>query len=124
MAVRFRAACESQNVIVRTRIPRSDERHAYAPGAASKTSTNDSALEASGADPLGRLTNADALRACLAAIDLVHSGTPTMVDFAKFQDKPALVVVVQQPAQVIAVVVGPDCGRGGANELFSTTIGP
>jgi hypothetical protein len=99
---------------------------AAAPGVASKssTSTNDSSLQANAADPLGRLANPDALRACLAAIEQAHAGTPTVVDFAKFQEMPALVVVIQQPSQAIAVVVGPACGQNGPDERFSTTIGP
>ena len=94
-------------------------------GAASKaaTSSNDSALQAP-AGPLDRLTNPDALRACLAAIDLVHAGTPSLVDFAEFQGTPALVVVVQEPNRVVAVVVGAACGQGSANELYSAPIGP
>ena len=43
---------------------------------------------------------------------------------AQFKGAPALVVVVQQPSQVIAVVVGPACGQSGPNELYSATIGP
>jgi hypothetical protein len=98
---------------------------AAAGGAASKasTSSNDSAFDAP-AGTLDRLANPDALRACLAAIDRVHAGTPSLVDFAEFQGTPALVVVVQQPNRVIAVVVGPACGQGSANELYSATIGP
>jgi hypothetical protein len=74
-------------------------------------------------DPLARLADPSALRACLDAVDRAHAGTPSLVDFAEFQGTPALVIVVQQPNQVIAVVVGPACGQGSANELYSTTIG-
>jgi hypothetical protein len=96
---------------------------AAAGGGTKASTTSDSAFAAPGS-PLDRLGNPQALQACLAAIDRVHAGTPSLVDFAEFQGTPALVVVVQQPTRVIAVVVGPACGQGSANELYSTTIGP
>jgi hypothetical protein len=99
---------------------------AAAPDGAGKTSSSalDAPNQAAGTDPLARLATAPALRACLDAVDRAHAGTPTLVDFAEFQGSPALVIVVQQPNQVIAVVVGPACGLSNANELYSTTIGP
>jgi hypothetical protein len=99
---------------------------AAAPDGAGKTSSStfDAPNQAAGTDPLARLATAPALRACLDAVDRAHAGTPTLVDFAEFQGSAALVIVVQQPNRVIAVVVGPACGLSNANELYSTTIGP
>jgi hypothetical protein len=94
-------------------------------GAASKSAPNvfDAPSPLPRTDPLARLADPSALRACLDAVDRSHAGTPALVDFAEFQGAPALVIVVQQPNQVIAVVVGPACGQGSANELYSTIIG-
>jgi hypothetical protein len=92
------------------------------------TSSNDSALQAPGnagkaAPDLSRLTNPDALRGCLAAIQPAHPGTPTVVDFAAFEGSPAVIVVIGQPARSVIVVVGPACGLAGADERYATTVG-
>jgi hypothetical protein len=104
---------------------------AAAPGAANgSTESSDSALPPSrtltdqSLASLGRLADPGALRACLAAIDASRPGTPSLIDFAEFEGAPVLVVVVQQANSELAVVVGPACGLGGPDELYTATIGP
>lgn len=60
------------------------------------------------------------LDACLSAI----RGTALGVDYAKYNGRPALVVVVADdgitPSRI--VVAGPDCGQSGADELHTEVI--
>jgi hypothetical protein len=103
-----------------------------APAAGSNaTSSNDSAGQAApgsaaakAAGDLSRLSNPEALRGCLAAIQVAHPGTPAVVDFAAFEGSPAIVVVIrQQAARAVVVVVGPACGTSGTDERYATTVG-
>jgi hypothetical protein len=76
---------------------------------------------------LSRLTAPAALAACLAAIRrLVGDAAPPTrsVDFARFGGVPALVVTLADglPGRPQVLVVGPDCGAGGA-DLISRTGG-
>jgi hypothetical protein len=108
------------------------------PGVLSGNQANDSASAAgSGARPmapgpaaaagptpdadLARLTDSTALRECLAAIVALHGGTPSVVDYARFQGRPALIVVLVGDSARWIVVAGPDCGIAGADERYSTT---
>jgi hypothetical protein len=75
--------------------------------------------DAAGGD-LTRLNDPDALRSCLAAVVAVHGGTPTVVDYARFQGQPALVVTLVGAGMRQVVVVGPKCGAAGPAELYST----
>lgn len=70
---------------------------------------------------LDRLAAPDALRQCLAAIVDQHGGVPTVVDYARFEGQPALVVVLEGGGSRRVVAVGAACGAGGADELYSTT---
>lgn len=67
---------------------------------------------------LSRLIDPDARAACLDAIVREYGGRVALVDFARFNGAPALVVVVDDaPAAVgkrLVVVVGPACGQGNA----------
>lgn len=67
--------------------------------------------------PLQRLTYPANLSACLTAIEAVHGGTVTTVDYARYEGGPALVATVVSPD--LRVAVGPDCGlpSSGAAEL-------
>jgi hypothetical protein len=76
---------------------------------------------AAGADgALARLENPQALRDCLGAILAAHGGTAATVDYARFQGRPALIVVVATGNRNLVVVAGPACGINGAAELYST----
>jgi len=70
---------------------------------------------------LTRLTNPQALRECLSAVVARHGGTPSVVDYARFQGRPALIVVLVGSGPRQIVVTGPECGVAGAAELFATT---
>ena len=85
--------------------------HAAAPNAAPNAPGGDG--------DLARLDDPQALRGCLAAIVARHGGTPSVVDFARFQGRPALVVVLVTGAAHRIVVAGPACGIAGAAEIYS-----
>ncbi|MFI5913894.1 hypothetical protein [Dactylosporangium sp. NPDC051541] len=76
---------------------------------------------------LARLTDPAARAACLSAITKEYGGQVALVDYAAFQGQPALVVVVDgsrtAAGKRLVVVVGPDCGIGGAiaDERYRTT---
>lgn len=77
--------------------------------------------------PLARLAQPAARAACLGAITTEYGGQVTLVDYAAFEGQPALVVVVDHTrlaaGKRLIVVVGPDCGTGGAiaDERYRTT---
>lgn len=79
--------------------------------------------------PLHRLAEADARTACLQAILALYGGTTTLVDYARFQGSPALVVLLDGARGVTGqkwvVVVGPECGSGGviADQRYSAQVG-
>jgi len=77
--------------------------------------------EAAGA--LARLTTPAGLAACLAAVAAVHPGTPVLLDYARFEGEPALVIVVRQATLSKIIVVGPDCGLLGTDEKAVVTAG-
>lgn len=71
---------------------------------------------------LVRLRDAGELARCLTAVGL--SGRPLAVDYASFAGRPAVVLVGPgvDPGTVTAVVVGPDCGVGGADERYRVAV--
>jgi hypothetical protein len=77
--------------------------------------------------PLARLSQPAARAACLDAITGEYGGQVSLVDYAAFEGRPALVVVVDGTrtgaGKRLIVVVGPDCGIGGAiaDERYRTT---
>jgi len=85
----------------------------------------DSGLKAAPLRPpseLSRLTAADALRDCLASVTARYPGDVTLVDYARFEGDPALVIQITQPRDVRRVVVaGPDCGAAGTDEKYATS---
>ena len=69
---------------------------------------------------LSRLTGAGALDACLSALDGVFAARPVLVDYARFQGRPALVTVVPTSTadRPWLVVAGPECGTGTADVRY------
>ncbi|WP_238009619.1 hypothetical protein KZZ52_60070 [Dactylosporangium sp. AC04546] len=69
-------------------------------------------------DPLRRLGDPTARAACLTAITREYGGQVVLVDYARFQGQPALVVILDGTrvgaGKRLVVVVGPDCGIGNA----------
>jgi len=72
--------------------------------------------------PLSRLTGKAALAACLKAIRDTHPGAPTVIDYAQYEGRPALIVsVVQTGGPTTVVVVGGSCGLSGPDEITAVT---
>ncbi|GAB3054584.1 hypothetical protein [Micromonospora schwarzwaldensis] len=78
---------------------------------------------------LDRLARPEALAACLTAIGAEHGATPLtveLVDYARFQGSPALVVTFSDAVGVRwGWVSGPECGvpGSGADTRFRTRVG-
>jgi hypothetical protein len=81
------------------------------------------AEHASVPDDLARLTSPTDRAACLAAITGAYGGVPTLLDYARYQGKPALVVVLSGSAKTTIVVAGPSCGLTGkgSDTVYVTT---
>ena len=65
------------------------------------------------ADGLARLTDHAALQACIAAIAQLHGSGQILVetvDYARYDDRPALVVHFTSDGATWAYATGPDCG--------------
>jgi hypothetical protein len=77
---------------------------------------------------LQRLLAPTARAACLQAIQAIHGGIVRLVDYARFEGRPALVALLDGApaggASSWVVVVGPDCGQpaGNADERYSGPI--
>jgi hypothetical protein len=74
---------------------------------------------------LARLNTAETRQDCLTAIVGQYGGRPLSVDYARFEGKPALMVVLadagNRPARMVAA--GPDCGLGGdAKVLYAAPV--
>jgi len=71
---------------------------------------------------LSELATPDGLDRCLNAVRLDHPGEVLVVDFARFEGDPALVIVLQDGDASTIVAVGPDCGISGTDELASVEV--
>jgi hypothetical protein len=75
-------------------------------------------------EELRRLQDPVARAACLNAVVGEYGGQVALVDYARFEGRPALVVVVDGTrlgaGKRLVIAVGPDCGIGGAiaDELY------
>lgn len=80
------------------------------------------APEAQDAERLSRLEDPAALVGCLTAVTGAHPGTVTLVQYARFEGSPALIVVLTTANGTRTVVAGPDCGLPGSgdDEVFVT----
>jgi hypothetical protein len=61
------------------------------------------------------------LPGCLNAIVARHGGRPTLVDYAHYEGRPAVIVVLTGPDGTRVVAAGPNCGATGPDELDSTS---
>lgn len=94
-------------------------------GTASATPSMGPHVTATMPDDLSRLSDSAALDSCLTAIDGDVPGTPSVVDFARFEGSAALVVVVR-PAdgqRPWVVVAGPRCGVSGDDVRYRSQTG-
>ncbi len=72
---------------------------------------------------LARLTEPGLLRQCLAAVTTRHPGSTQVVDFARYQGNPALIILVAGAAgDRLVVVAGPACGGTGPDERFTAPL--
>jgi len=78
------------------------------------------------APPLRRLVDPVALLTCLRTVTGAYGGQPLSVDFARFENEPALIILLGdaagRPARL--VVVGPACGlpQNGPDVRYSTPV--
>jgi hypothetical protein len=71
--------------------------------------------------PLSRLTDKTALAACLSAIRVKYPGVPTLIDYARYEGRPALIVSVRRDRSTTVVAVGGGCGLIGPDEIAAVT---
>jgi hypothetical protein len=71
--------------------------------------------------PLSRLTGKTALAACLKAISAKYPGVPTLIDYARYEDRPALIVSVLGSQSTTVVAVGGGCGLVGPDDIIAVT---
>jgi hypothetical protein len=69
-----------------------------------------------------RLTDAAALDVCLRAVVAAHPGTTELVDYARYNSAPALVVLLRTESGWLAVAVGPNCGLNGPDERAAAGV--
>lgn len=77
------------------------------------------------ADPLAALRTTRGLATCLASLtDPSQPGLPLALDYASFEGKPALVVVLpsDRPDKVDVLVVPPGCATADGNLLYFTRL--
>jgi hypothetical protein len=65
---------------------------------------------------LARLTTPAGLDECLRAVIARYPGTAVLVDYARFDGEPALVIVVRQGVASMVIAVGSNCGAAGTDE--------
>ena len=70
---------------------------------------------------VSRLNDQRALGQCLAAIMSAYGGTPSVVDYARFNGQPALIVTLVGGGGRRIVVVRPECGIAGTAAIYTTT---
>ncbi len=90
---------------------------AAAPGPAAAGAQGRSEVD-SGAS---RLDDPAALAACLSAVVARYGGQPTLVDYARYQGQPAVIVVLATGSTRRVVAAGTSCGlpEAGPAELYS-----
>ena len=72
---------------------------------------------------LARLTTPAGLAECLRAVAASHPGSAVLLDYARFEGQPALMIVVRQANSSTIIVVGPDCGVSGTDEKAAVPAG-
>lgn len=74
-------------------------------------------------EELARLHGDAARSTCLSAI-VATGGTPMVVDYGRYQGRPAMVVLVRTGTGQRVVVVGPDCGLAGSgtDQIYAANL--
>jgi hypothetical protein len=69
----------------------------------------------------GALSTTASLAVCVSAITAVHPGQVQLVDLARYNGQPAVIVVVRQANATVVVAAGARCGVDGPDELATAT---
>jgi hypothetical protein len=70
----------------------------------------------------GDLNDQTSLERCLNAVLVAYPGTVAVVDYATYEGRPAVMIVVRQEHGSTVVAVGPECGETGTDELASVLV--
>ncbi len=65
---------------------------------------------------LATLSTPAGLADCLRAVAASHPGAVVLLDYARFEGQPALMIVLRQAQSSMIIVVGPNCGAAGSDE--------
>jgi hypothetical protein len=73
---------------------------------------------------LSRLASPADLQICLGLLASAYQRAPTLVDYAHYQGRPALVVVLSGASGREVVVVGPNCGLpgSGTDQIYAAPV--
>jgi hypothetical protein len=77
--------------------------------------------EAPGA--LARLATTAGVADCLRSVAASYPGVAVVLDYARFEGQPALVIVVRQADSSKIIAVGPECGLSGTDERAAVSTG-
>ena len=91
----------------------------------SDSKTEESPQFAAGEAPgaLARLTTPAGLADCLRAVTGSHPGVPVVLDYARFEGQPALIIVIRQSSSLTIIATGPECGTSGTDEKAAVSAG-
>lgn len=95
------------------------------PGLLGSGAPDTAKAQATGDDGLAALHDPATLAACLASLsDPTDDSVPLALDYARFEGRPALVVVLPtaKAGKVDVFVVGPECGPSDEKVLFFTRL--
>ncbi|MCU1600252.1 MAG: hypothetical protein JWO22_961, partial [Frankiales bacterium] len=96
-----------------------------AAGPSTRAQTVSPHLATTGVDPLARLRTPTGLAGCIASLTGPDdSGLPLALDYASFEGKPALVVLLpdNRPSKVDFWVVGPTCTQAESALLYYARV--
>lgn len=74
-------------------------------------------------DSLAEIASPDGLTGCLDAVRRAYPGVIRVVDFARFEGTPAVVIAVDEGGAWTVVAVGAGCGASNLTELASVSVG-
>jgi hypothetical protein len=73
-------------------------------------------------DDLSEFAATPRLEQCLAAVTAIHPGDVVLADFARYEGRPAVVLLIRNGGRSTVVAVGPACGDGGPDELAAVEV--
>jgi hypothetical protein len=95
------------------------------PGPSNEFKTEQSPQFAAGEAPdgLARLATPAGLADCLRAVNRSYPGVAVVLDYARFDGLPALVIVIQQTGSSKVIAVGANCGVADTDEQAAVSAG-